>query len=260
LSARHTKRPLTLSAMFHSYLSGREKHLYAPLSLQSDTGRVGSSLKPTQSSWRRSFFQALVVLELVHVMLFAAFYGLSHFSKSHETHAIRHHLDSYFELFKYDTIKSFHGNSATVNNSAESDAFFEKIQRSDGVVALDTQWALEQGYAPSRVQPDDSTKSIYLIDMFHSLHCVYRIRNKLTSSMSLEQWPRNDEHTLHCLDYIREQLMCHPDLMLDATEDMIHFDINPGHQCRSSDNITDWAIAHHWEGHRQFLIDTVGYQ
>lgn len=127
-------------------------------------------------------------------------------------------------------------------------------------MALDTLWALEQGYAPSRVHPDDPTKSIYLIDMFHSLHCVYRIRNKLTSSVSLDEWPRNDEHTLHCLDYIREQLMCHPDLMLDATEDMVHFDINPGHQCRNSDDITAWSIAHHWEGHRQFLIDTEGYQ
>lgn len=192
-----------------------------------------------------------------------------------------------------------------MNRSAESDALFEQIQQSrchtstslfqssstdttvpsslaDGVVAIDTEWALRHGFAPSVLHPEDATKGIYQIDMFHSMHCVvsrapsyiwadglqttdsirekYRLRNKLTSEKSLEAWPRNDQHTLHCLDYLREQLMCNADLTLEGTDDLLHFNKNSGHVCRSNDAVASWAAAHHWDGHRKFLVDTTGYE
>lgn len=54
--------------------------------------------------------------------------------------------------------------------------------------------------------------------------------------------------------------MCNSDLLLEATDDLILFKINDGHLCRNSDAIMEWAIEHHWAGHRQHLIDTVGFQ
>lgn len=145
-------------------------------------------------------------------------------------------------------------------------------------MAIDTEWALVHGYAPSVQHPGDASKSIYQIDMFHSMHCVvsfhfsaccihhvhqikqYRLRNKLTSHAPLEEWPRDDEHTLHCLDYMREQLLCNSDLTLEGTDDLLHFNKNSGHVCRSNDAITAWAVAHHWNDHRQFLKDTQNYE
>ncbi len=78
-----------------------------------------------------------------------------------------------------------------MNRSAEADALFDKIQEckwlleylgeytlikgissADGVVAIDTEWALVHGLAPSLPHPQDTAKSIYQIDMFHSMHCV----------------------------------------------------------------------------------------
>lgn len=180
-----------------------------------------------------------------------------------------------------------------MNKTAEADALFERIQNSmalriscnwanwpnavaDGIVALETEWALQNGYAPSRLHSEDPTKSIYQIDMFHALHCVvgslmnlwfsttaegHIVPNpKLADFKSLEQWPRNDDHTLHCLDYLREQLMCNPDLLLQGTDYYVHFNVNHGHTCRNSDMITDWAKSHHWSGHRQYLIDTTGIE
>jgi hypothetical protein len=55
-------------------------------------------------------------------------------------------------------------------------------------------------------------------------------------------------------------LMCNSDLTLEATDDLILFKINHGHTCRNSDAIADWAVSHHWEGHRQYLIETTGFQ
>jgi hypothetical protein len=54
--------------------------------------------------------------------------------------------------------------------------------------------------------------------------------------------------------------MCNADLTLEGTDDLLHFNKNSGHVCRNSDAVTGWAAEHHWDGHRQFLIDTEGYQ
>ncbi|RDW57827.1 hypothetical protein BP5796_12628 [Coleophoma crateriformis] len=209
-------------------------------------------------------FRQFLMLEGIHLTLILGVYALfltaKYRTEYRTTMTKAHGLDTYFGLSEYNIIREFYGNANLTNKTAEADALFERIQNTDGIVALDTEWALQNGYAPSRLHPEDPTKSIYQIDMFHTLHCVYRIRNLLTSSLSLEQWLRNDDHTLHCLDYLREQLMCNPDLLLQGTEDYVHFNVNHGHTCRNSDMITDWAKSHHWSGHRQYLIDTVGIE
>jgi len=83
---------------------------------------------------------------------------------------------------------------------------------------------------------------------------------KLTSSASLSEWPRNDEHTLHCLDYVREQLFCNADLTLEGTDDLTHFNKNSGHVCRNNDSIMEWALKYNWDGHRKFVHDTLGVE
>lgn len=44
----------------------------------------------------------------------------------------------------------------------------------DGVVAIDTEWALRHGFEPSVPHPDDPSKGIYQLDVFHSMHCIVR--------------------------------------------------------------------------------------
>ncbi|KAF7856950.1 hypothetical protein EAF04_009710 [Stromatinia cepivora] len=206
---------------------------------------------------RHAFWKAFLIIETLHLCLLLLGYGI--FSTGRLLFP-QDELNTYFALSDYSTVKTFVGNAELMNRSALSDQFLAQIQTTDGVVAIDTEWALRHNYAPSVAHPDDPTKSIYQIDMFHSIHCVYRLRNLLTSSLSLEEWPRNDEHTLHCLDYMREQLMCNSDLLLQATDDLILFKKNNGHVCRDSDAIMTWAIAHHWEDHRRYLKDTVGFE
>lgn len=69
--------------------------------------------------------------------------------------------------------------------------------------------------------------------------------------MTIEEEPRSDSHTLHCLDYIREQLMCLSDITLQGTTGnfLDGFTKNNGHQCRNTDEIIAWAKKHRWDGH-----------
>ncbi|KAL2061463.1 hypothetical protein VTL71DRAFT_6840 [Oculimacula yallundae] len=243
--------------MFQSCLSSKE-HIYAPVDADSDDAQTPiSKIRNNKSSRKRDFLRALIILEALHILLLLVGYGAVKVLSPH-VHR-KNELDTYFDLYSYNSHRSFYGDWKKMSPSIESDTLLAEIQESDGVVAIDTQWALQHGYSPSFVYPEDETKSIYQIDMFHSMHCVYRIRNKLTSNLTLEQWPRDDEHTLHCLDYLREQLMCNADLTLEGTDDLLHFNKTSGHICRSNEAIVQWASEYHWSGHREYLLNTTGY-
>jgi len=165
-------------------------------------------------------------------------------------------LDNYFELAQYNTTKHFFGNVSLVRPSTMADDFWDRIQRTDGIVTVPTEWAL-QYFTPSAPSPDDPAQSIYQVDVFHSIHCLYRLRNRLTSNPPVLS---DDHHTLHCIDYLREQLMCHSDMTLEATNDYVQFDKNYGHKCRDHDALREWTVEHTWKGHKKYLETTLGFE
>lgn len=60
-------------------------------------------------------------------------------------------------------------------NSSESAAAWDAIQPGHGIVAVDPQWAADQGVMESHRHPKDDTKSVYVIEAYHALHCLVRI-------------------------------------------------------------------------------------
>lgn len=89
----------------------------------------------------------------------------------------------------------------------------------------------------------------------------YRIRNRLLSDVPLDRWRRNDRHTMHCVDKIRKQLMCHVDITLHGSENYVGFDNGPrdGYQCRDLKTIQNWALAHTWSDYRNYLTNVLKY-
>jgi hypothetical protein len=74
------------------------------------------------------------------------------------------------------------------------------------------------------------------------------------ANTSLQPEIDTDSHTLHCVDWIREQVMCHSDISLRATDDFITFgDLSHGHQCRDHDALVHWIAKYQWEGHKDYL-------
>lgn len=73
----------------------------------------------------------------------------------------------------------------------------------------------------------------------------YRIRERL---LAREMDASHDGHTLHCLDYVRQALMCNIDVMLGATGTYEDFGMNGTHVCRDYDAVTRWAQANQWKG------------
>ncbi|TRM64878.1 hypothetical protein BD626DRAFT_490213 [Schizophyllum amplum] len=106
---------------------------------------------------------------------------------------------------------------------------------------------------PNRTHPvtKDAPDGYYLghLDVFHQLHCL----NYLRMSISPERYKpliRQDmleyEHLSHCVDSIRQSLMCSSDISVNVWQWSEHYQgvagrVNVAHSCRNFDKIKDWV-------------------
>ncbi|KAH8803546.1 hypothetical protein F5884DRAFT_904063 [Xylogone sp. PMI_703] len=162
-------------------------------------------------------------------------------------------VDPYWKLWDYNSTFFFYGVEGSGERTSEADQLWQDILSGDGIIAIETAWARQNNIALSAPLPDHPELSVYQVDGFHSLHCLYRLRNKILSDTPIAETPRGHMHTLHCIDYIREQLMCHADMTLQGTDDYVHYINNKGYQCRDFSAIQTWVNEHKWPGHRTYI-------
>ena len=65
--------------------------------------------------------------------------------------------------------------------------------------------------------------------------------------------PFDQKHMTHCLDYVRHQLLCHPDLTLIKTNDLEEFVLTDPHTCRDYGAVLDWVDRHRWPEFHEWL-------
>ncbi|EMD34967.1 hypothetical protein CERSUDRAFT_139739 [Gelatoporia subvermispora B] len=118
-------------------------------------------------------------------------------------------------------------------------------------LASDSEWfsltPQETGYGYARLGPDHR---MFVVTMFHELHCL-RILNlafgKVTGATT--------EHIRHCLSYIRQGVLCSPDLTLEPgnfeERDFKTERIGATHTCR------DWEAAYSVMYHNHDQWETV---
>lgn len=99
------------------------------------------------------------------------------------------------------------------------------------------------------IEDDPEEAEIYSVSVLHQLHCLGVIRDVIKNYEKNEpsRFARGG-HEYHCLDYLRQAVMCNGDTTLDYAE--LHDDgtrrgfsgANSTHQCRSWDAIVGWAV------------------
>ena len=57
------------------------------------------------------------------------------------------------------------------NETAANEAW-NSIEAGHGDVAIDPKYAVERGLPPTIVHPRDPTKLFYIIESYHSIHCL----------------------------------------------------------------------------------------
>ncbi|RAL11827.1 oxidase ustYa family protein [Aspergillus homomorphus CBS 101889] len=122
----------------------------------------------------------------------------------------------------------------------------------------------------STVYTKDHTEGIISLSVFHSLHCLKKIKHMLHKETYYAHhdktaMTREWKHADHCVEYIRESLMCQPDLSLVTfrwINDTAQHPSAPGafyptnfdvdvHRC------ADWGALDRWAGRRVFDLARV---
>jgi len=97
-------------------------------------------------------------------------------------------------------------------NFTETDALWDEMNTAHGFVAIDRSWAKERHWPDSMHFPTDPSKNVYLLEAYHLLHCVNVVRKVFWEAIDHEeQYSFNPPHAGHCLDMLRQYVICKAD-------------------------------------------------
>ena len=131
----------------------------------------------------------------------------------------------------------------------------ESVHFVPGVPGGKDEWRYQRGFGfdgAGRIGPDNRT---FAVSLYHQVHCLVYLHAQLTDRVNKHRFP----HHQHCLNYLRQQALCHPDLTLEPGDfAMRDFDVDrvgQTHTCRDfgaalDHNTKNWLDWYH------FLHDT----
>ena len=160
------------------------------------------------------------------------------------------------------------------SNSTLADQLWEAIDSSPIIVALTDEYATAHDLEISVRFPWDDTKGIYHVKAFHHLHCLVgschlilvSLANILRKQKSFRKAYTDmrlgnsqivpTDHVYHCLDTLRQDVMCLADDTPMPTSNAIHH-IGNGQirQCRNWDKLVAWTQEPERHGCYRMLDD-----
>ncbi|KAK0636388.1 hypothetical protein B0T17DRAFT_80527 [Bombardia bombarda] len=134
--------------------------------------------------------------------------------------------------------------------SLEADAAWIELLRYNNLVVQ--KYDVDQiGKPETSVQLRDKSGYLSGLDVIHELHCLNYIREFAYSDYyALHGQKKNkDEHIFHCIDHIREILMCHGDVAMHTyewspTKSEPVMKPQATHVCRKWEPIAEYARTH----------------
>ncbi|OJJ43567.1 hypothetical protein ASPZODRAFT_136025, partial [Penicilliopsis zonata CBS 506.65] len=224
-----------------------------------------SSLEPSSGPLILSHPVALAIHSLLAALwLSAAWYifhsrdlsapGLRALEFAPVATAIEYH-DVVFEMSGMGTrehpVTEYEGPPSSENNLK----WYELLNA--GIIALDESMfkALDQETEPS--SPTDNTPLIHL-EVFHQLHCLNSLRRLIYNTSTFTTGINAEMHMDHCIDYLRQSIMCHSDVTplvhiprpggprLGGAPWMPNFAVR--HTCRDFWKIHAWAAQYNTSG------------
>ncbi|KAF2035186.1 hypothetical protein EK21DRAFT_54826 [Setomelanomma holmii] len=172
----------------------------------------------------------------------------------------RNSVKTAFSGLTFDTPTAYHGASEFWNlnaTAAEMNAAWDAIDTNPVAVALDDKYAAKRGLPPTTRFPWDTERSVYYLKGIHDLHCLKLIRKAIVSKHDNDIQTFNLHHMFHCLDGLRQDIMC----MADDTPMPSPKDHTVGdgqvRRCRNWDQMIDWALeperhaCYGWDDYRE---------
>ena len=150
--------------------------------------------------------------------------------------------------------------------ASKEEAWANLIPYGEGFVQVDDpqQFGLSGGY-PLESTTSETSES-YGVSVFHQLHCLNAIRSQLESPDKAQEDHGHNKHSAHhdelhvkhCLDYLRQSLMCAGDMSLESAakdKDGKPTAITNGwgaiHTCKVWDEVFDYTERINPSGYRR---------
>ncbi|PSN69515.1 hypothetical protein BS50DRAFT_550406 [Corynespora cassiicola Philippines] len=144
----------------------------------------------------------------------------------------------------FTTLSTFHSFTQYWNpNLAQetTDAAWSAIDTNPIAVALHNDFVNHVGLGPSTKFPWDTERSVYYIRAFHDLHCLKLIRKAIISQHHNDSQTVNLEHIYHCLDSLRQDIMCIADDTPMPAPVAHHVGDGQVRKCRDWNKLVAWA-------------------
>ncbi|KAH8901446.1 hypothetical protein GQ53DRAFT_814903 [Thozetella sp. PMI_491] len=151
----------------------------------------------------------------------------------------------------------------TATPTPEIDAMWEELYNF-GITGISPEEA-SQLYEPTVHLPHDNRTYVVSLGVFHQLHCVNHLRRALYPDEYPGLWEYNEDGTVnhntilslhwnHCIDILRQTLMCHADITpmpyyYREWDDNVYSVLASSQNCRDYESIRTWAAErqiHHW--------------
>jgi len=112
--------------------------------------------------------------------------------------------------------------------------------KGQGLVTVNSEWAKSNSLPKSIEDRHDPSQSVYFVAVFHQLHCLSVVRAALFHYHEHKEQTVEWSHMIHCVDSIRQALMCSADDTLLYSNDSQTYGDGQLHVCR------DWRALVKW--------------
>jgi len=139
-----------------------------------------------------------------------------------------------------------HNTEYANTNLSEASELWEAIDFDSGFIALPNDYAQSKSLPPAQEFVWDTTKGIYVVNAYHSLHCLKSIHASLTeySLGRTQSYPL--EHVTHCIDSLRREVLCTADdtpRWTSRTADP-ESGVGQNRQCRDWSKLEEWVAKY----------------
>ncbi|KAF1911109.1 tat pathway signal sequence [Ampelomyces quisqualis] len=241
--------------------------------------------RPTKQAARGPSWTATIITVFCTAAISAACgaFAVQHGRLSADDFSIRH-TSQYSPIIKdvgvkYSPVK-FEGSLMKTNDfrldaGPEVDAAWKSLGADYRAARIPAEEAARSNLAPDQVKISERYGGGYPanVEGLHHLHCLNLLRKSLAWNFDYYQKQglgpfSNDAHILkhhvtHCLDIIRQQLMCTVDVGVlgqvwyqpPGSSPEAFVDFNTVHKCRNFDAVRDWAEKHQLPDAKDCPID-----
>jgi len=250
---------------------GHETTVYLPL-VSNPSSLEECSTQNKYVGKTRYYGLALREVVLLFVILVQAVaLAISMFSSSHDTQMTCPHSDRPLLYSPAQVVLEYEVKSFTVGRTGQKTIYqglSDDVDKAWGKLYNHTIMKIPRSEAillPNKTYPIKEQPGYYIavLDVFHQIHCLNNIRRALHRDYYINATDLDEDHVSHCVDAIRQSLMCNADISVNVWQwdneiSAVVGHSNQAHTCRNFDKLLDWAEERQlqeWIDTRLFIED-----